>query len=78
MQRSDADDAREAARKEVMRIRNREKAQKKREEEKELKFYKETNEDYQKKINNTRVEYGLDKKKVQKTMKVFFTPKGQQ
>lgn len=49
------------------------KAQKKRKEEKELKVYKETNTDYQKKINDNRKDFGLPKKKVQKTMSSFFT-----
>jgi len=49
------------------------KAQKKRKEEKELKLYKETNEEYQRKINENREDYGLSKKKVQKTMNSFFT-----
>jgi hypothetical protein len=60
--------------KEWARLRARAKAQKKRKEEKELKRYKETNAYYQKKINETRTEYGLKKKKVQKTMGSFFTP----
>ena len=59
--------------KERARLRARAKAQKKRREEKELKRYKETNAEYQKKINDTRIEYGLKKKKVQKTMGSFFT-----
>jgi len=48
------------------------KAQKKRKEEKELKVYKETNTEYQKKINDNRKDFGLPKKKVQKTMSSFF------
>ena len=52
--------------------RQKEKAKKKRQEEKELKVYKETNQGYQKMINDNRVDYGLPKKKVQKTMASFF------
>ena len=54
------------------RKRQRAKAQKKRKEEKELKVYKETNAGYQKKINGNRKDFGLPKKKVQKTMANFF------
>jgi len=63
--------------KERARLRARAKAQKKRKEEKELKRYKETNAEYQKKINDTRTEYGLKKKKVQKTMGSFFATPSQ-
>lgn len=58
--------------KQQARLRARAKAQKKRQEEKKLKRYKETNAEYQKKINDTRAQYGLKKKKVQKTMGSFF------
>lgn len=54
------------------RKRQRAKAQKKRKEEKELKVYKETDAGYQKKINGNRKDFGLPKKKVQKTMANFF------
>ena len=52
--------------------RQKEKAKKKRQEEKELKVYKETNQGYQRMINGNRSDFGLPKKKVQKTMANFF------
>lgn len=59
--------------KEQAKQRQKEKARKKRQEEKELKVYKETNQDYQRMINENRSDYGLPKKKLQKTMANFFT-----
>ena len=58
--------------KEQAKQRQKEKARKKRQEEKELKVYKETDQTYQKMINENRSDYGLPKKKVQKTMANFF------
>ena len=58
--------------KEQAKKRQKEKARKKRQEEKELKVYKQTNQDYQKMINENRSDFGLPKKKVQKTMANFF------
>ena len=58
--------------KEQAKKRQKEKARKKRQEEKELKVYKQTNQDYQKMINDNRSDFGLPKKKVQKTMANFF------
>lgn len=58
--------------KEQAKKRQKEKARKKRQEEKELKVYKQTNQDYQKMINDNRSDFGLPKKKVQKTMSNFF------
>ena len=58
--------------KEQAKKRQKEKAKKKRKEEKELKVYKQTNQDYQKMINDNRSDFGLPKKKVQKTMANFF------
>lgn len=57
--------------KEQAKQRQKEKAKKKRQEEKELKVYKETNQDYQRMINENRSDYGLPKKKLQKTMTNF-------
>ena len=58
--------------KEQAKQRQKEKARKKRQEEKEIKVYKETDQDYQRMINENRNDYGLPKKKVQKTMASFF------
>ena len=58
--------------KEQARQRAREKAQKKRQDEKEMKIFKETDLEFQRKINENRADYGLPKKKVQKTMANFF------
>ena len=58
--------------KEQARQRAREKAQKKRREEKEMKIFKETNQEFQRKINENRTDYGLPKKKLQKTMRSYF------
>ena len=58
--------------KEQAKQRQKEKARKKRQEEKEIKVYKQTNQDYQKMINDNRSDFGLPKKKVQKTMANFF------
>lgn len=72
MSKQDNDNDREKRMEEQAKQRQKLKAQKKRREEKELKVYKETNTDYQKKINDNRKDFGLPKKKVQKTMSSFF------
>ena len=72
MSKQDSDNDREKRMEEEAKQRQKLKAQKKRMEEKELKVYKETNPEYQKKINDNRKDFGLPKKKVQKTMSSFF------
>ena len=67
MDREDDDAIKQAAREKA-----REKSRKKREQEKEMKIYKETNVEFQKKINTTRQHYGMGKKKIQKTVSAFF------
>ena len=62
----------EARLKEQAKQRQKEKAQKKRMEEKQMKIFKQTNVEYQKKINENRKDYGLNKQKIQKTMSSFF------
>ena len=65
------------AMKEAAKKRNKEKARKKREEEKALKIFKATDVTFQKQINTTRQFYGLEKKKIQKTVGNFFKPPSQ-
>lgn len=61
----------EARLKEEAKKKQKEKAQKKRREEKEMKIFKETNIEYQKKINENRTCYGLKKNKIQQTIGFF-------
>jgi len=51
-----------------------EKARIKREEQRRAKVYKTTNVEYQKHINATRSDYGLEKKPIQKPLSTFFKP----
>tara|TARA_B110000495_G_scaffold126104_1_gene109708 strand:- start:331 stop:540 length:210 start_codon:yes stop_codon:yes gene_type:complete len=59
--------------KELARKKAKEKARKKRVDEKLNNIYKQTNIAYQKKINSTREDYGLEKQKIQKPLSGFFT-----
>lgn len=58
--------------KELAREKAKEKARKKRADEKINNIYKQTNIAYQKKINSTRKDYGLEKQKIQKPLSGFF------
>ena len=72
MSKSKADLQLEEKLKEQAKQRQKEKARKKRQEEKEMKMFKNTNVDYQRKINENRKDYGLAQKKIQHTMANFF------
>ena len=58
--------------KELARKKAKEKARKKRVDDKLNNIYKQTNIAYQKKINSTREDYGLEKQKIQKPLSGFF------
>lgn len=72
MSKSKADLELQEKLKEQANQRQKEKASKKRQEEKEIKIFKNTNVDYQRKINENRKDYGLPQNKIQHTMKNFF------